>query len=416
MFTQLFTSPRAVNRHASGPLVEARRRYLAHCAARGSTRSSLRHIAQHLLVVINSLSLEASGEVSVEQIHAAADRWIGRQPRPHNVTDGRYGRMRLISDAAQWLNFLGRLRAVEAPRRPYAHLLEEYADHMVRERGLSRHTIRIRCWYLEQFLDRFWQLQRPFAKIGIGDIDAAIARKGDQDAYARASIKGYATALRAFFRYAEQRGWCTPGLAAAIMAPRLFAEEGLPKGPSWPDVQRLLASTEGQHPKDIRDRAILLLFTAYGLRVGEVRTLRLEDLDWKQEVIYVTRPKVGRRHAYPLSHTVGEAILHYLKTVRPHSLHREVFLTVKAPVQPLQSGAFYDIVSDRMRALGVALPHHGPHCLRHACATHLLAAGLSLKAIGDYLGHRKSETTRIYAKVDFAGLRQVADFDLGGLL
>ena len=60
-------------------------------------------------------------------------------------------------------------------------------------------------------------------------------------------------------------------------------------------------------------------------------------------------------------------------------------------------------------------PHSGPHTLRHACATHLLARGLSLKEIGDHLGHRSPETTRIYAKVDLVGLRAVGDFDLEGL-
>jgi len=226
-----------------------------------------------LLVFIDYLHLEAADEISVEQIHAAADLWVGRQPQPHNVTDYPYAKMRFISDAKQWLSFLGRLHQVEVPRRPYAHLIEEFADHMVQERGLSRDTIRSRRWYLDQFLSRFWQEHRPFNEICIADIDAAIARKGDQDSYPRTSIKAYASALRAFFRYAGQRGWCSPGLADAIMSPRLFADEGLPKGPPWTDVQRLLTSTEGNQPKNIRDRAILMLFTVYGMRVGEVRAL-----------------------------------------------------------------------------------------------------------------------------------------------
>src|SRR5205809_7261185 len=146
------------------------------------------------------------------------------------------------------------------------------------------------------------------------------------------------TQLRAFFRYAEQRGWCSRGLAAAMMAPHLFADEGLPKGPSWDDVQRVLANTEGDQPKNIRDRAIIMLFAVYGMRVGEVRALRLEDLDWEKELIYLTRPKPRRRQSYPLSYTVGEAILRYLKKVRQRIAWREVFLTVKAPFQPLSSG------------------------------------------------------------------------------
>jgi site-specific recombinase XerD len=200
---------------------------------------------------------------------------------------------------------------------------------------LSPHTLRLRCWHLEQFLNRFGQHQRPFHQISLTDIDAAITRKGEQDGDARTSMKAYVTALRSFFRYAESRGWCAPGVAATIMSPRLFAAAPLPKGPLWADVQRLLASTEGDRPKDLRDRAVLLLFAVYGMRVGEVRMLRLEDLDWGQEMLYVTRPKPRRRQAYPLADTVGEAILRYLQEVRPRAPYREVFLTLKAPWGPL---------------------------------------------------------------------------------
>lgn len=89
MFDQLFTSPRAIECHSTSPLLEERLRYLTHCAARGSTRSSLRHIAQHLLVFIDVLHLETADEVSLEQIRVAANRWVGRRPQAHNVTDGR---------------------------------------------------------------------------------------------------------------------------------------------------------------------------------------------------------------------------------------------------------------------------------------------------------------------------------------
>src|SRR5216684_7172883 len=267
-----------------------------------------------------------------------------------------------------------------------------------------------------RFLGVFSVSAKSDSNISILDIDAAVARKGEQDAYTRSSMRTYANALRAFFHYAEQRGWCAPGLAAAIMSPCLFADEQLPKGPSWEDVQRLLASTEGDNATDIRDRALIMLFAVYGLRVSEVRALRLEDLDWENEVLYVTRPKPRRRQTYPLSHTVGEALLRYIKEVRPRFHYREVFLTLQAPVQPSSANSLYCTVADRFRALAIASKHRGPHSLRHACATRLLAEGLSMKEIGDHLGHRKPDSTRIYAKVDLAGLRQVADFDLGGVL
>jgi site-specific recombinase XerD len=113
---------------------------------------------------------------------------------------------------------------------------------------------------------------------------------------------------------------------------------------------------------------------------------------------------------------VGESILRYLERVRPSSTYREVFLTLKAPIRPISAGAMYHLVSERMRALEIRSVRHGPHALRHACAGRLVAQGLSLKQIGDHLGHRSAFATRTYAKVDLAGLREVADFSLGGLL
>lgn len=416
MFDRLFKSPRAINHHTTSPLLEERLRYLAHCTLQGRTRSSLRLIAQHMLVFIEVLHLESGDKVSIEQIRAAAEQWVGTQPSAHNITDCKYGRWRFISDAKQWLGFLGRLRLPEVPARPYAPLVDEFADYLLRQRGLSQHTVRSYRWSLEKFFDYFSRQHGSLTELSIRDIDFALACKGERDSYARTTIKHYATALRTFFQYAERRGWCPRGLAASIMTPRLWADEGLPKGPAWDDVQRLLRSTEGDQPKNVRDRAIILLFAVYGMRVGEVRALKLDDFNWERELIYVTRPKPRRRQVYPLSYVVGEALVRYLKEVRAHVAYREVFLTLKAPLRPLGSGALYDLVSDRLLTLGVSSKPHGPHALRHACATRLLAEGLSMKEIGDHLGHCKLDTTRVYAKVNLAALRQVAKFDLGGVL
>ncbi len=416
MFDQLYKAQRARERHLNAPLVDERIRYLSHWAAQGSVRSSLRVRAQDLLTIIEYLDVEAAGQISEKQIINAADRWARRQPQPPNVIDFHYGKLRFISHARQWIAFLGRLHQPKVPRPPYAHLIEQFSNYMREERGLSPVTIHKRRQHVTQFLSRFEEQHRPFSEISILDIDAAIARKGEQDAYSRSSMKTYAQALRAFFHYAEQRGWCAPGLAAAIMSPCMFTDELLPSGPSWEDVQRLLASTEGDKPRDIRDRALIMLFAVYGLRVSEVRTLTLADLDWENELLHVTRPKPRRRQTYPLSHTVGEALLRYLKEVRPQFPYREVFLTLQAPVQPSSANSLYCAIADRFRALDISAKHRGPHSLRHACATRLLAAGLSLKEIGDHLGHRQPDSTRVYAKVDLNGLRQVADFDLGGVL
>ena len=113
---------------------------------------------------------------------------------------------------------------------------------------------------------------------------------------------------------------------------------------------------------------------------------------------------------------MGEAILRYLQRVRPCIRSRSLFLTLRAPFRPLVATSLHYLVSTRLKALNICCPRRGPHALRHACATHLVAEGLSLKQIGDHLGHRSAYATRTYAKVDLAGLRQVADVALGDLL
>jgi integrase len=144
--------------------------------------------------------------------------------------------------------------------------------------------------------------------------------------------------------------------------------------------------------------------------------LRLEDFDWQRERLTVPHGKSQKPRTYPLCRSVGDAVLRYLREVRPRSTRREVFLMLRAPFQPLTRISLGQAVRRRLLALDVPLPHYGPHALRHACATRLLEQGLSLKEIGDHLGHRSPETTRIYAKVDLPGLRAVGDFDLEGLL
>jgi site-specific recombinase XerD len=373
-------------------------------------------MAQALLIVIEQLGVTGEGKITSKQIEVAADRWAALDPPQRQSKDFRKARLRFISVATRWLRFLGRFDVPALPPSPYAHLVKEFADYMEREKGLSSNTIRVECFYVEKFLNFVWARHDTLGQLTVRDLDQALGQNDSQKSQARVTIRTKLSALRAFFRYAEMRGWCTHGLTDAIILPRIFRGETLPLGPSWQEVQRLLSGTEGNRPTDIRDRAILMLLAVYGLRSTELRCLKLEDLDWEREMICVTRFKARCKQLYPLSHTVGESILRYLKEVRPRASYREIFLSMRAPLQPLSKAGLWSIVSRRLRSLDVTIKHRGPHSLRHACATHLLSQGLSLKEIGDHLGHRSPDATRLYAKVDLTGLRQVADFQIGGLL
>lgn len=399
MLDQLFKCPKALARHRAGPLRDERCAFLAQQAERGLSPSALQAIARGLLMVADTLKL-ASRPGAI----------ITREEIKRKAPD----KGKFVSLATRWLRFLGRLQLQPAPISPYTDKVQAFADYMSRERGLSPATIHGRFWFVLRFLNRMANAGDSLHKLTPHQIDESLKKMLNQGAYARITIRDWASALRAFFRYAEMRGWCRTGLAESIRGPRIFTQASLPVGPTWDEVRRLLAMTEGDRRTDIRDRAILMLLAIYGLRAAEVNRLRLEDFDWEREVFTVAFSKTQRPRTYPLTRSVGDAVLRYLQKVRPPSSHREVFLTLRTPAQPLRH-ALWRIVSRRLRSLNVSLPHHGPHALRHACAARLLAQGLSLKEIGDHLGHLDPDTTRIYAKVDLVGLRQVADFDLGGL-
>jgi integrase/recombinase XerD len=418
MFEQLFKGPHALTCQRKGPLVEERLRYLAHCAEQQMSPGTLRRIAIYTLVVAKALRLaDRPGElITRAEIEAEADRWANRHPRPPAMRETRLSRLRFTGYATRWLTFLGRLQPPTAAPRPYVEHVAEFSDYMLRQRGLSPSTAKDRCRDIHEFLARIDEAGLRLDALTVSQVDELLARKIRDEGYARVSVQTYASNLRAFFRYAEGRGWCRAGLAAAIMSPRVFPDETLPAGLSWDEVNRVLTAAQGDRPADIRDRALLMLLAVYGLRAGEVVGLRLEDFDWQQEMLTVPHSKSQRPRTYPLCRSVGDAVLRYLREVRPRSARREVFLTLRAPFQSLTRISLGQAVRRRLQALNVPLPHYGPHALRHACATHLLAQGLSLKEIGDHLGHQSPETTRIYAKVDLLGLRAVGDFDLEGLL
>jgi site-specific recombinase XerD len=270
VFDQLFETPLAVRRHLAGPLAKERLAFLSKLADRGVSRKTLRVYAQKLLVFIGTFALV-------------------RRPKriiTRDEINRKTGDRRLCSLATRWLCFLRRLEERPVPASPYAAKIKAFAVYMERARGLSPVTIRNRCWLLPRFLGRLGTRVGSLRQITANQIDEALREMVSEGGYARVTIQCWAGEVRAFFRYAEARGWCRQGLAACIRGPRLFAQSSLPTGPSWDEVRRLLALTEGDRPVDIRDRAILLLLAIYGLRAGEVNRLRLEDFNWERELFH----------------------------------------------------------------------------------------------------------------------------------
>jgi site-specific recombinase XerD len=414
MFDTLFIHPHALVRHYAAPCLECRLGYLSHCKSQGYPRSSLQKIAWVLLVFSLGIDLCRPGKLTRKEIEFAVDHRIRFKQQPKQAKESKSSRLLFIGTAIAWLRFLGYFEETELAPKPFSSQVEEFVKFMRDERGLSPATISFRRDQVMNFLSSIGPSKNSLSSISIVEIDAYLACKG-RHARSRRSLRTLAGALRSFFHYAQAKNWAN-GVAEAIEAPPLYAQEGLRFGPTWLQVQRLINSITGKSITALRDRAIILLLAVYGLRAGEVSLLRLEDIDWAGNILHITRSKQRCRQQYPLNTEAGNAIARYLVEARPSSKHRSLFLTICAPLRPLSAASMTPIVHSRLVTLEVELPSRGAHCLRHACARHLLDSGFTLKQIGDQLGHLNPETTRIYAKVDLGGLRQVADLDMRDLL
>ena len=130
-------------------------------------------------------------------------------------------------------------------------LVAHFAACMRDQRGLSEVTIRNRCWHAQKFLNWLDGQNRSFGEVSLQELDAFLSLQAAQG-WGRVSVATSAQALRSFFRHAEAHTRCAKGLAAGIDGPRIFKQEGLPMGPTWPDVERLLTSTRGDRPREIR--------------------------------------------------------------------------------------------------------------------------------------------------------------------
>ncbi|MDE0263301.1 MAG: site-specific integrase [Bryobacterales bacterium] len=414
MIKQLFKRGDAVRRQVAAPLVSSRIAYLKHCAERGAKPSTLGNVARTLVAVAQYLGLGEQGTVRLSELEAAAERWVCQDP-------GRRGgnretaRQRFLRHGAGWLRFAGRLEVAAAPVPPHADISSEFVDYMRREAGWSEATVRTYHARTEEFLSQLGPETHTVADITLADVDRHLGGKGAPGGCSRITLRNHVSALRAFFRFVERRGRRAPGLSAAITAPRVYRDAGLPVGPTADEVRRLLETTAGDSAADLRDRAVLLLLSSYGLRAGEVRGLRLDDIDWEAETFRVRRSKVGRTSVFPLSRRLGDALLRYLREARPHCGDREIFLALKAPVRALGPSGLGCIVRRRLQRIGSDCQRRGAHSLRHAFAQRLLDQDFSLEEIGNCLGHRSPESTSVYAKVHLAALRRVADVDLEGL-
>jgi integrase/recombinase XerD len=287
---------------------------------------------------------------------------------------------------------------------PVEELLERFASHLTVERGL-----------VDEAVAGYVHVARPFVErvlgpdgTGLDRLDGTVVISFVVERVPRLSPKVASltvTALRALLRYLHlerQIQWPLAAVVPSVSSPRLAT---LPKRLEGEQVRALLAACDTGTVTGRRDLAILTLLARLGLRACEVADLSLDDIDWGRGEL-VVRGK-SRALRLPLPVDVGDAIVAYLRDGRPASAQgRAVFVRIKGPHRGLRGSRVSGVVSDAARRAGLSGVH--AHRLRQTAASEVLRAGGSLPEVGQLLGHRRSATTAIYAKVDRERLREIA--------
>jgi integrase/recombinase XerD len=243
MLETLLECPFSLNRHREAPLLKEREAFLLHLQLQGTSRAALRNLSGELIHVVRLLRLQKLRDMSPEEIDRAAERFARQQlsnPKAHSyVRSASY----FAYVAKKWLRFLGRLKPPSIRRARFADELEDFAQYMALEQGLSPQSIQSNSWKASKFLTWFGERHRSLASVNLNHVDEFLAMKG-ANGWNRRSVSTAAQSLRAFFRYAEQRGWCVAGIAKGIQSPKIYRFEGLPEGPTWKEVQRLLRTAK----------------------------------------------------------------------------------------------------------------------------------------------------------------------------
>lgn len=330
----------------------------------------------------------------------------GRPPGPHWHSIPRSGIYALLRLAqGQWPPAPKVTCAADALRYEICH---EYEIWLREERGLARASIAALMWEAQYFLA--CQIGRcgveSLTDLSVSDIDRYMDLR--TPGLRRKSLKDVAERLRSLLRYLHRTRRTAIDLAPHVIAPLLYAYEGIPSILDRGQIAAVLETArKDTTPVGLRDYAILQLLATYGLRSSEIRNLRIEDINWRTESIRIRHTKTRACSFLPLMERVGDAVLAYLRSGRPRTDSREIFIRTRAPYRQLW--ILYSTVQRRLRDAGVKPPGKcGPHIFRHARAVEMLRASVPQKVIGDLLGHRSTESTAPYLKLATEDLRAIA--------
>ena len=289
-------------------------------------------------------------------------------------------------------------------RKPLDPDLQAFHAWLRQSRGVSETTVRK---YDREVSGLLHGLGNDPAKYDAALVRTVLLRRFAE--VSKSHAQRLVSVMRVYLRFLASTGQCSASLVGAVPKSGVWRLATLPRYLPTEDVEKVIASCDGTRPVDIRDRAILLLLARLGLRASDVRLLQLGDIDWRNSELHVCG-KSRRSVRLPLPQDTGDALLAYIERARPRVSEQAVFLRSCAPYRPFpHSTTISCIVHKALQRAGVNSPGgQGAHVLRHSAATTLLRSGASLDTVGALLRHESVTTTAIYAKVDLAMLREVA--------
>ena len=290
---------------------------------------------------------------------------------------------------------------------PFIDELPGFFEYLLCERGLRRTTLQGYGCYLRSFEGYLRRVGvKQLVELSPTLISAFVAERSA--GLATASVGLLCGALREFLRYAHRQGALASDLSKTVDRPRTYRLSDIPRSITPAEVSQVLACVDRSSTRGKRDYAALLLLATYGLRSREIAAMTLDHIDWTREQLSVPGRKGGHSTAFPLSSSVGEALVDYLQHGRPQSAERQVFFMAFAPVRPISHMAVSKLATKYLVKAGIQVPRPGSHTLRHSCVQRLVDADFPLKTIGDFVGHRSPKTTEIYTKVAVESLREIA--------
>jgi integrase/recombinase XerD len=295
----------------------------------------------------------------------------------------------------------------QATRR-FEHLVLDFLAYLEFERGLSRNT-------LEAYRSDLLQFGRFLAERGVeateaghAEVSAFLTRLATgvgRPAASPATVHRKAACLRSFYRHLRRESQVGHDPTAEVASPR--RSRRLPQVLTRGEVTRLLAQPRGAEPAALRDRALLELMYACGLRASETIGLELDDVDLDEQVLRA-RGKGSKERLVPVGRAACAALRAYLERGRPRLVgQREVtHVFVNFRGAALTRQGLYKIVRRHALAAGLA-EKMSPHTLRHTFATHLLAGGCDLRSVQEMLGHADVATTQLYTHLSSERLKDV---------